>query len=226
MILAPKVKKQTATDRVRQALADAIVRGEIGPGVTLDEASLAERFQVSRTPIREAIRQLEAIGFAEARPHRGAVVPHFTPEKLTEMFGVMAEMEALCARYAAASITEPERLVLSAAHKACWDAAHAGEIDAYYETNLRFHEVIYTISHNAFLAEITLSVRNRVAPFRRAQFRSIGRLLGSVTEHDNVVKAILAGDGEAAAAAMRDHMLVVRTSVGDVAPTLRAEVVS
>lgn len=220
--MATKVKKQTATDRVRQALADSIVRGEIGPGVTLDEASLAERFQVSRTPIREAIRQLEAIGFAEARPHRGAVVPYFTPEKLTEMFGVMAEMEALCARYAATSITASERQLLVEAHKACWEAAHAGEIDVYYETNLRFHEVIYAMSHNSFLAEITLSVRNRVAPFRRAQFRSIGRLLSSVNEHDAVVKAILAGDGEAAAAAMRDHMRVVRTSVGDVAPTLRA----
>ena len=94
-------RKPTQAERVRASLADAIVRGELGPGVALDEATIAEKFQVSRTPVREAIRQLEAIGFAEARPHRGAVVPHFTPEKLNDMFTVMAEMEALCARYAA-----------------------------------------------------------------------------------------------------------------------------
>lgn len=219
-------KKQTATERVRQSLADSIVRGDIGPGVTLDEASLAERFQVSRTPIREAIRQLEAIGFAEARPHRGAVVPHFTPEKLTEMFAVMAEMEALCASYAALSITHAERDILTAAHKACWEAAQLGDIDAYYDTNIRFHEAIYAMSHNKFLAEITLSVRNRVAPFRKAQFRSLGRLMGSIGEHEKVVEAILAGNPTAAAEAMRDHMQVVRASLGKVAPTLSAESLS
>ena len=97
--------KPTQAERIRASLAEAIVRGEIGPGVALDEATIAEKFEVSRTPVREAIRQLEAIGFAEARPHRGAVVPHFTPEKLDDMFTVMAEMEALCARYAAASVS-------------------------------------------------------------------------------------------------------------------------
>ena len=102
-------RKPTQAERIRASLADAIVRGELGPGVALDETTIAERFQVSRTPVREAIRQLEAIGFAEARPHRGAVVSHFTPEKLNDMFTVMAEMEALCARYAAEHITAPER---------------------------------------------------------------------------------------------------------------------
>ena len=213
--------KVTVTERVRTSLADAIVRGEIGPGVALDEAALAERFQCSRTPIREAIRQLEAIGFAEARPHRGAVVPLFTPEKLTEMFAVMADMEALCARNAARYATPEERRQLEAAHLSCRDAAAMGEIDAYYEANLRFHETIYAIGHNGFLAEVTLGVRNRVAPFRKAQFRSIGRLRESVEEHEKVVQAVLAGDAEAAADAMRSHMQVVRVSLGNVAPTLR-----
>lgn len=184
--------------------------------------ALAERFQCSRTPIREAIRQLEAIGFAEARPHRGAVVPLFTPEKLTEMFAVMADMEALCARNAAQNATSEECRQLEAVHFSCREAATLGEIDAYYEANLRFHETIYAIGHNGFLAEVTLGVRNRVAPFRKAQFCSIGRLLDSVEEHEKVVQAVLAGDAEAAAEAMRSHMQVVRVSVGNVAPTLRA----
>jgi len=218
----PRLPKQTATERIRTSLADEIVRGDIGPGVPLDEASIAERFKVSRTPVREAIRQLEAIGFAEARPHRGAVVPHFTPEKLNEIFMVMAELEALCARQAAVLATPAERRQLEQAHVACRDAARIGDIPSYYETNLRFHETIYAISHNDFLAEVTLGVRNRVAPFRKAQFQSLGRLLKSVEEHEVVVQAILTGDADRAAAAMRDHLKYVRTSVGQVAPTLRS----
>jgi len=210
----PALKKVTATERVRSALADEIVRGEIGPGVVLDEVSLAERFSVSRTPVREAIRQLEAIGFAEARPHRGAVVPHFSSEKLTEMFTVMAEMEALCAKFAAANQSAVHREVLASAHRDCRAVAESGDIAAYQEGNRRFHEAIYAMSGNAFLAEVTHGVRNRLAPFRKAQFNHAGRLLGSISEHEIIVKAILWGDGEAAASHMRDHMRVVRNSVG------------
>lgn len=220
--MAKSPKKQTAADRVRMVLADEIVRGVIGPGVPLDEASIAERFEVSRTPVREAIRQLEAIGFAEARPHRGAVVPHFTPEKLNEIFLVMAELEALCARLAAESATEADKAKLQEVHLACRDAAHEGDIGRYYDLNIKFHETIYAIGHNSFLADVTIGVRNRVAPFRRAQFQSLGRLVRSVEEHEAVVAAILAGDAEKAAATMRDHLGYVRTSVDKVAPALGA----
>lgn len=218
--MAQNPKRMTAVDRVRLALADEIVRGVIGPGVPLDEASIALRFQVSRTPVREAIRQLEAIGFAEARPHRGAVVPLFTPEKLNEIFLVMAELEALCARLAAEAATGEDKTTLQQVHAACRDAAHEGDIARYYELNIKFHEAIYASAHNSFLAEVTMGVRNRVAPFRRAQFQSMGRLVRSVEEHEAVVAAILAGDAEKAAATMRDHLGYVRTSVDQVAPAL------
>lgn len=218
--MAQPPKRTTAADRVRLALADEIVRGIIGPGVALDEASIAQRFQVSRTPVREAIRQLEAIGFAEARPHRGAVVPLFTPEKLNEIFLVMAELEALCARVAAEAATAADKEALQQIHAACRDAAHEGDIGRYYELNIKFHEMIYAIGHNGFLAEVTLSVRNRVAPFRKAQFQSMGRLARSVEEHEAVVAAIVAGNAEQAAATMRDHLGYVRISVDQIAPSI------
>jgi len=213
--------KLTATDRIRTTLADEIVHGLIAPGVLLDETRLAERFNVSRTPVREAIRQLEAIGFATARPHRGAVVSLFTPERLTEMFVVMAEMEALCARYAALHATSKDKMRLEAAHQKCRTAAELGNIDIYYPANFHFHETIYEIGANSFLAEVTLGVRQRLAPFRQAQFRSFGRLKLSVDEHQRVVHAILDGDADAASLYMREHMLEVRSSVGDVSPALR-----
>ena len=213
-------RKPTQAERIRASLADAIVRGEIGPGVALDEATIAERFQVSRTPVREAIRQLEAIGFAEARPHRGAVVPHFTPEKLNDMFTVMAEMEALCARYAADHITAAERTELLRRHEDCAAAARDGDVEEYYSRNIAFHDAIYHASHNAYLAEVTLYIRNRLAPFRKLQFEGIGRLAHSLAEHDAIVQAIFRGDGEGAATLMRQHMRLVRASVGEVSAAL------
>lgn len=218
---APKqAKKPTSTERIRITLADEIVRGLIGPGVVLDETSLALRFAVSRTPVREAIRQLEAIGFVEARPHRGAVVPHFTPERLNEMFLVMAELEALCAKMAAQNMPDDQAAHLTEAHEACRLRAEAEDIPGYYEANAAFHRVIYSLSGNAFLADVTRGVRNRLQPFRRAQFSSSGRIHQSILEHAALVTAILARDPEAAAQLARDHIQVVRASVGSVAPAL------
>ncbi len=99
----------TRAEEIRQLLADEIVRGRLPPGLPLEEIELARKFGVSRTPVREAIRQLEATGLAEARPRRGAVVAGVTRERLEEMFLVMLELEALCARGAARSMTPDER---------------------------------------------------------------------------------------------------------------------
>ncbi|MFE3838689.1 GntR family transcriptional regulator [Pseudogemmobacter sonorensis] len=219
--LTPRDKKPTSTERIRVTLADEIVRGLIGPGVVLDEVSLAQRFDVSRTPVREAIRQLEAIGFVEARPHRGAVVPLFTPERLNEMFSVMAELEALCARMAAENMPDSCGAALRAAHEDCRLRAEAEDIPGYYEANAAFHELIYSLGGNAFLADVTRGVRNRLQPFRRAQFSSSGRIHRSIEEHAAIVEAILARDAEAAFRLARDHIQVVRHSVGSVAAALR-----
>jgi DNA-binding GntR family transcriptional regulator len=207
-------QKQTAADRIRIALTDAIVSGKIGQGAMLDEAVLAKKFSVSRTPVREAIRQLEAIGFAEARPHRGAIVPHFTPRKLDEMIAVMAELEVFCAGLAAESPNEDDIERLKTAHARCTDAARTGDVDLYYRENLTFHDTIYALGQNEFLAEVTLSVRNRVLPFRKAQFRSPDRLEAAVKEHGQVLDAIIGRDPQSAAQAMREHLRVLREPTG------------
>jgi uncharacterized protein YbjT (DUF2867 family) len=101
-------------------------------------------------------------------------------------------------------------------------SGHAqGDVEGYYLRNIAFHDTIYRSSHNHYLVEVTLSVRNRLAPFRKLQFEGIGRLAHSLAEHDGIVQAIFRGDGEGAAALMRRHMQLVRTSVGEVSPSLR-----
>ncbi len=174
---------------------------------------------MSRTPVREAIRQLSASGLVSVRPHRGAVVALPTPRQLNDMFEAMAELEALCAGLAARNMTVPERRALEALHEALRLLVHEGDPASYHAKNEAFHAAIYAGSHNGYLAELTLMTRTRVAPFRRAQFRATGRLGGSYREHDLIVQAILRGDQPGAQEAMRAHIGIVRDAFRSYAET-------
>jgi DNA-binding GntR family transcriptional regulator len=206
----PSARKITRAEELRLQLADEIVRGALPPGAPLDETDIARRFKVSRTPVREALRQLAASGLIETRAHRGAVVARPTIDRLTGMFEAMAELEALCAGLAAERMTPVERHKLEAVHEELRVLSHAGNPDRFHEVNERFHNSIYAGSQNAYIAEMTLATRVRVQPFRRAQFRNLGRLAKSHAEHDRVVVAILRGDRIGAAGAMRAHIELVR----------------
>ncbi len=205
---APPIRL-TRADELRQVLADEIVRGKIAPGASLDETAIASRFNVSRTPVREAIRQLAASGLVDARPHRAAVVAQPAHDELIGMFEIMAELEGLCAHYAAERMTSAERTGLEKVHEELRLLIQDGDPQNYHETNQLFHGTIYSGAHNAYLAELTASTRIRVQPFRRAQFRNLGRLAKSHEEHDRVVQAILRADTNAAQKAMRDHIMTV-----------------
>src|ERR1700678_2242476 len=181
-----RTDKLTRAEELRLQLADEIVRGALAPGAALDETDIARRFNVSRTPVREALRQLAASGLVEARAHRGAVVAQPSIERLSGMVEAMAELEAI----------HEELRVLS----------YAGDPDRFHEVNERFHGSIYAGSQNGHIAEITLATRKRVQPFRRAQFRNLGRLGQSHAEHDRVVVAIMRGERNGAANAMRAHI--------------------
>jgi DNA-binding GntR family transcriptional regulator len=206
----PSVIRMTRAEELRLQLADEIVRGALPPGAPLDETDLARRFNVSRTPVREALRQLVASGLVDSQAHRGAVVARPSIERLTGMFEAMAELEALCAGLAAERMSATERYRLEAIHEELRLLSHAGNPDRFHEVNERFHNAIYAGSQNDYIAEITLATRVRVQPFRRAQFRNLGRLAKSQAEHDRVVVAILRGDKTGAAGAMRAHIELVR----------------
>ena len=207
---SPLRDKVTRAEELRLQLADEIVRGVLPPGSALDETDIARRFSVSRTPVREALRQLVASGLVEARAHRGAVVARPSLERLTEMFEAMAELEALCAGLAAERMPPADRQELEAIHEELRVLSHAGNPERFHEVNERFHNAIYAGSQNGYIAEMTLATRVRVQPFRRAQFRNLGRLAKSHAEHDRVVVAIMRGDKAGAAAAMRAHIELVR----------------
>lgn len=201
------------SDRIRLALADEITTGAIAPGTQLDEQHLGDRFGASRTPVREALRQLAASGLVEMRPRRGAVVAAMTAERVFEMFELSAEIEALCVRLAAWRMTPVERSMLRRIHEETASAVERGDIDDYDRLNWRFHDAIYEGTHNAFIVEQAQALRERMAAFRRAQLRGEGRPTRSRHEHADIVEAIMRGDGEEAAKLMRAHMFNAASSL-------------
>ncbi len=187
-------------------LSDEIVRGELAPGVALDETEIARRFQVSRTPVREAIRLLGASGLVDARPHRSAVVARPDKPQLSAMFEALRELEALCAGLAAERMTARELAALRGVHGKLLDVALSDDPQRYHELNEDFHVRIYAGAHNPYLVDLTLATRTRIAPFSRAQFRAGGRLALSHKEHARIVAAIVRRSAERATAAMRAHI--------------------
>ena len=195
-------------NRLRDALESDIITGAIGPGERLDEVSLANRFAVSRTPIREALMQLSSTGLIEIRHRRGAVVRTLGPHELVAMFEVMAGLESLSGRLAARRHRPAEAETMRASHAACGVALRSGDTDAYYYANEEFHQSIYRASHNAFLLEQCLALSRRLRPYRRLQLRAGDRAKTSFGEHDAIVEAILSHDGEAADRHLRDHVAI------------------
>ena len=210
MSIAIDNDRRTLAEGLRLQLADEIIGGVLAPGAALDETILARRFHVSRTPVREAIRQLAASGLVEARAHRGALVARPSADRLLGMFEAMAELEALCAGLSAERMTGVERRALEGIHEDLRSLIQVGDPQSFHEANEAFHNAIYAGTHNGYLAEMTLATRARVQPFRRAQFRNLGRLAKSHAEHDRVVTEIVRGNRSGAATAMHAHIMTVR----------------
>jgi DNA-binding GntR family transcriptional regulator len=203
------VRAGNTVEQMVQALADRIVTGGLRPGDRLDELSLAADFQVSRTPVREALGQLSAMRLVDRRPNRGAIVAIVTQNYLASMFESMAELEAICARLSAERMTAGERRALEEEHQASARLVHLGAAEDYEAHNTEFHTRLYVGAHSPHIHELTTLTRSRLAPFRRAQFRLSGRLAKSWKEHDAIVTAIMRGEAVAAAAATKAHVAIV-----------------
>ncbi|MEB3044762.1 GntR family transcriptional regulator [Rhizobium mulingense] len=203
------IRAGTTVEQMVRAIADMIVTGQMLPGDKLDEISLAARFEVSRTPVREALRELGAMGLVEREPNRSAVVTNVTETYLHSMFEAMAELEGICARLAAQRMTIEERRLLEVEHRASARLVRQGADEEYAAYNTEFHNRLYRGAHNEHIYELVTQSRARLAPFRRAQFRLPGRLAKSYDEHDVIVTAIMRADGPAAARAAYSHVEIV-----------------
>lgn len=196
------------SEQLREAIEEEVAVGKLRPGTHLDEVELAERFGVSRTPIRETLSLLAGEGLVEIRPRRGAVVAQLSPRRLVEMFEVMGELEAMCARLAARRVRDDQLDALEALHEQCAKAAEARDPDAYFYANEDFHQAIYRASQNDFLIEQATSLQRKLRPYRRLQLRVRNRLQRSLQEHRAVLDAIRDSQPETAANELRGHVVV------------------
>lgn len=201
-------KAATRADEIRQAIEEDIFSGKLRPGSRLDEESLATRFNLSRTPVREAILQLVFSGLVVKKPRQGAVVAPLDLHRMVQMFEVMSDVEGLCARYAARRMSAEEREILQDLHSQSRELCAARQLDEYYAVNHAFHEAVYRGSHNDVLQEMARGLFARLAPYRRYQLNHPARIDESFTEHGEVLEAMLAGDPERAQAAMRKHVTI------------------
>lgn len=200
--------KQGKTALLRENIEHDIVTGVYMPGERLDETVLANRYEVSRTPIRQALQQLTAMGFVINIPKRGTFVSEVSTSEMLCMFEVMAELEGMCAKLAARRITAEQLIELESAQAQCNESILAGNSDDYYYANERFHMQLYKISGNPFLAQMAGQLHNRLKPYRRLQLRVSGRLKMSASEHEAIIEALRAGDPIAAEKLTEQHILI------------------
>jgi DNA-binding GntR family transcriptional regulator len=196
----------TLSQTISQQLAAEIVRRELAPGSHLDEISLAARFGVSRSPVRDALRQLAATKLVAYAPRRGFSVVAVDEVELDGLFEASGELETLCARLCTQRALPAERKRIQAIHARAATAIAAQNVPLYAAVNEELHQAVRAGAHNKTLEEVAHNLRQRLAPFRaRMFFASHNRMARSHEEHEELVQAILAQDGEAAAHAMREH---------------------
>ncbi|MCM2345742.1 MAG: GntR family transcriptional regulator [Acidovorax soli] len=202
-------------DRIRLALEEDLRSGKLLPGMAINEPALCARFGASRTPVREALLLLAAKGLVDIRPRSGIYVRQLEARELVAMMEGLAELEGVLARLAATRINAPLTARLAAALRHTEERAQADDANGYVQANAELHDVIYEASGNAFIVEQTQLVRLRIAPYRGRMFEKPGRLARSQAEHEAVVEAIQAGQGEAAAEAMRAHISMGGSAFAD-----------
>ncbi|WP_179380591.1 GntR family transcriptional regulator [Jannaschia marina] len=184
-------------------ILDAIDRGDFRPGDRLVESELAERFGVSRTPVREALQRLETQSVL-VRDGRSLIVATLSHDQMAELYAVRTELEALAARLAAQHAAREEIRVLR--RMVDEDRAYLGDARALSRANRRFHGQIHLASHNRYLVQQLGMVHRSMALMATTSLAAEGRGETALAEHLAIVEAIEARDGDAAAEALRRHL--------------------
>jgi DNA-binding GntR family transcriptional regulator len=207
-----------AVERVLGALRDGILDRRFAPGQRLVEADLTRDLGVSRGPLREAFRRLSAEGLIDIVPHRGALVRRLTSRQTADLFEVRIELEALAARRAAAAMADPQSRGRFEAAVAPVFAEIRRSSDDYMDENAAFHLAVMEASGNEPLTAIARQLQLPLIMLQ-VQRNLPAEVLGrSVAEHRQIAEAILSGDGEAAGAAMRAHLVRAAELTADMHP--------
>jgi DNA-binding GntR family transcriptional regulator len=201
-ILASRPLYEEVADQLRVR----IFAHELAPGTWIDEQTLAKEFGTSRTPLREAIKVLAAEGLITMKLRRGAYVTEVNRGDLEQIFTILSLLEGQAAKEAATKAQEKDLNELDDMHLRLEKAAADRNLDQFFEVNVRFHERIIAIANNPWMTGVIADLRKVLKLQRKDSLSRTGRLQSSLSEHREILKALLERDPIAAEQAMRTHL--------------------
>lgn len=193
-------------EQVAQRLRQMLVEGRIAPGAKLNERELSELLNVSRTPLREAIKMLAAEGLVELLPNRGAVAVSLDEQDILDTFEVMAGLEAQSGELAAQRITGQELAEIQAMHFEMLAAYTRRDLSAYYALNARIHDAISAAAKNPVLAQVYNHVNARLQALRFRSNQDGEKWQRAVKEHEKMIEALAARDANAMREVLLTHL--------------------
>ena len=194
-------------DGVAARLRAMVFDGELLPSAYIDEKALASAWQVSRTPLREALKVLAAEGLVELVPHRGCRVVELTDDDADALFPVIALLEGRCAFEAATKASDDQLRALQRLHDDLERHAASHDIAGYYQANHSFHSFVQGLASNRWLDRVTGDLRRLMRLMRGRQLALPGRIDASINEHRVLIDAFMQRDAARAERAMHDHLM-------------------
>ena len=207
------ISRATLHDQVSARLRTMLVEGHIAPGAKLNERELCEQLQVSRTPLREAIKLLAAEGLADLLPNRGAVAVKLGEADVVNTFEVLASLEGLSGELAAQRITGAQLAEIRALHYEMLACFTRRDLSGYYRLNAQIHSAINAAAANPVLVGTYRSINARVQSLRFRTNQNEAKWKHAVKEHERMVDALVAHDAAAMRTVLVDHLLRKRDTV-------------
>lgn len=194
----PIERHQTLREKILETIREAILKGQLKPGEKVAEPELAERFGISRTPIREAFRQLESEGYLTVIPRKGAVVTSLSERAVEEFYAIKSILEGYAARMAAKNLTARDIEKLEGINERLGQLAAEGDVKTFFRVHNEFHELFIKAAENEKLQELINQMMLKFNRLRLASLSLPGRMEISVQEHKKIIEAFKNQDGELA----------------------------
>jgi DNA-binding GntR family transcriptional regulator len=198
-------KHLTLREKILENIRDAIISGALTAGSRVSEPDLAERYGISRTPIREAFRQLESEGYLTVIPRRGAVVSEFSQKDVEEFYAIKSILEGYAARRACEKLTPKELDRLQAINDRLLDLASHNDIKAFFKVHNDFHDLFIKAADNEKLRELITSLVTRFQRLRLMSLSLPGRMKISIQEHEKIIDAFRKRDAATAELLVRKN---------------------
>ena len=213
MVQPTSLRPNSLHEEVATRLRSMIFERQLAPGAWVDEMALARDWNISRTPLREALKVLAAEGLVTPVPRQGSRVTELSEDDADELFPVMALLEGRCAFEAVRKATPADIKTLRRLHEALERTAAAKNIDGYYRANHEFHTKVQAVADNRWLDRATNDLRTFIRLLRGRQLNWPGRLEASINEHRVLIDAIEQRDAARAERTMHDHLLAQLTAL-------------